>query len=208
MYYIYHIPGIKIGCTTNPKRRIKYAQKYTDYEILETHTDMIIAANRELELQFQYGYRVDRGKYNHHKYSSIGKKGGLKNVETGHIEILKKSISKERRTEIGKKNGLKNVENGHIKKLGDMWGKINGKRNVESGHFDKIRELGTQAAKIKNSKPILQYSKSGQFIKKWDSMSDVSRELNIPQSNISVCASGKTKSAGGFIWKYETNMLN
>jgi hypothetical protein len=66
MYYIYHIPGVKIGCSDNPKRRVK-AQKYDYYEILETHIDINIASNREIELQKQYGYKVDRILYSESK---------------------------------------------------------------------------------------------------------------------------------------------
>ena len=45
-YFIYYIPGVKIGCTKDPKRRIK-SQGYTEYEILEVHTDIYEAAKRE-----------------------------------------------------------------------------------------------------------------------------------------------------------------
>jgi hypothetical protein len=69
-YYIYHIPNFKhkngkvgkIGCTINPKRRIK-KQGYTDYEILEVHIDRNVAAERELLLQKQFGYEIDQSKY-------------------------------------------------------------------------------------------------------------------------------------------------
>jgi len=62
MYYIYHIPGVKIGCTKNLKSRINQQTK-GKYEILETHTDINIASQRELELQKQYGYKVDACDY-------------------------------------------------------------------------------------------------------------------------------------------------
>lgn len=59
MYYIYHIPGKKIGCTKNPKRRLS-EQNTNVYEILEIHNDIDIASNRERELQNQYGYKLDK----------------------------------------------------------------------------------------------------------------------------------------------------
>ena len=58
MYYIYHIPGVKIGCTQNLKRRMK-EHKYPNYEVLETHIDIEIASERERQLQKQYGYKID-----------------------------------------------------------------------------------------------------------------------------------------------------
>lgn len=54
MYYIYHIPNVKIGCTTNPKKRVK-AQGYKEWEILETHKCIDTASKREIELQKEYG---------------------------------------------------------------------------------------------------------------------------------------------------------
>lgn len=54
----------------------------------------------------------------------------------------------------------------------------------------------------KLNKPIIQFSKDGAFIKKWDSAWDVQRELGINQGNIIKCCKEKKKSAGGFIWRY------
>lgn len=53
-----------------------------------------------------------------------------------------------------------------------------------------------------NSKKVMQYDKEYNLIKIWDSTMDAQRELNIKSYNISKCCNGKTKSAGGFIWKY------
>jgi len=54
-YTIYHIPGIKIGCSKRIENRIK-EQKFNEYEILEVHNDINIASEREKELNLQYGY--------------------------------------------------------------------------------------------------------------------------------------------------------
>ena len=62
MYYIYHIPGIKIGVTKKPKLRVKQ-QGYSEFEILECHTDIYITPEREIELQKEYGYVVDYTPY-------------------------------------------------------------------------------------------------------------------------------------------------
>jgi len=57
-YIIYHIKGIKIGCSKRIEKRIK-EQKFNEYEILEVHTDINIASEREKELNLQYGYEWD-----------------------------------------------------------------------------------------------------------------------------------------------------
>ena len=76
-----------------------------------------------------------------------------------------------------------------------------GNKATESGQIFNITKLSVE----KTKKTILQYSKSGKFIKKWVSVRDVGRKLNINVSNLSQCALGNRQSAGGFIWKYETN---
>lgn len=53
------------------------------------------------------------------------------------------------------------------------------------------------------SKPITQYSKSGEFIRDWKGASEVERVLRINNSHIIECCKGKLKSAGGFIWRYK-----
>lgn len=53
-----------------------------------------------------------------------------------------------------------------------------------------------------NSKPILQYDLNGNFIKRWDSMSDIERELNIRHGRIWYCCTNRQKTSHGFIWRY------
>lgn len=52
------------------------------------------------------------------------------------------------------------------------------------------------------STPILQFTKDGKFVRKWDSSMQVERELGINNSNISKCCKRKLKSAGGYLWMY------
>lgn len=51
-------------------------------------------------------------------------------------------------------------------------------------------------------KAIIQLSKNGKFISKYESVNDAARKNNLRQSNISACLVGKTKSCGGYIWRY------
>ncbi len=52
-------------------------------------------------------------------------------------------------------------------------------------------------------KEVYQFDLSGAFIKKWNSLQDAEKELNILYSSISSCCNGKIKSAGGYIWSYK-----
>ena len=51
-------------------------------------------------------------------------------------------------------------------------------------------------------KKILQFTKSGEFVREWQSAYEAMRELGIAQSSICKCCKGERKSAGGYIWKY------
>ena len=64
-YYLYHIPGKKIGVTRDLISRVVDQQGYNldEIEVLEQSTDIDYISDRELELQLSYGYRVDRQKY-------------------------------------------------------------------------------------------------------------------------------------------------
>jgi len=65
MYYIYHIPGKKIGVTSNLNTRVTITQGYSpdEYEVLDQSDDINYISEKEIELQKSYGYRVDRKLY-------------------------------------------------------------------------------------------------------------------------------------------------
>lgn len=53
------------------------------------------------------------------------------------------------------------------------------------------------------AKAIIQYSKSGEFIREWECITDVERELNIKVTAICNNLKGYSKSSGGYVWKYK-----
>jgi len=65
MYYIYHIPGKKIGVTSNLINRVTKQQGYAlgEYEVLLSSKDIDYISAKEIELQKSYGYKVDRQTY-------------------------------------------------------------------------------------------------------------------------------------------------
>ena len=65
MYYLYHIPGKKIGVTCNLNNRVTLGQGYKEgeYEVLEQSEDIDYISDREIELQQSYGYKKDRKLY-------------------------------------------------------------------------------------------------------------------------------------------------
>ena len=55
----------------------------------------------------------------------------------------------------------------------------------------------------KRSLPILQFTKDGELVKEWPSLSEAYRQLGISPGNICYCLKGYRKSAGGFVWRYK-----
>jgi NTP pyrophosphatase (non-canonical NTP hydrolase) len=62
MYYLYHIPGKKIGVTRDLNSRVTQQQGYAadEYEVLLTSDDIDFISDKEIELQKSYGYKKDR----------------------------------------------------------------------------------------------------------------------------------------------------
>ena len=54
-----------------------------------------------------------------------------------------------------------------------------------------------------NRKPILQYTKGGEFVKEWLGAFEIEKELGIAGTKIAAVCKGKRKSAGGYKWKYK-----
>jgi len=73
MYYLYHIPGKKIGVTRNLNHRVTLMQGYkeNEYEVLEQSDDIEYISDREIELQKSYGYKVDMKLYKNLKFNKM-----------------------------------------------------------------------------------------------------------------------------------------
>ena len=59
-----------------------------------------------------------------------------------------------------------------------------------------------KAAKA-HQKPIVQYTKDGDFIAKWEGAKEVEKSLGISDGSIWLCCNNKRRTAGGFVWRYE-----
>jgi len=72
-YYLYHIPGKKVGVTTNLEERVHKQQGYYpgEYEIIETSDDIDFISLGEQIMQRNYGYKVDEVPYNKLKFNNM-----------------------------------------------------------------------------------------------------------------------------------------
>jgi len=92
MYYIYHIPGKKIGVTRNLNNRVTLMQGYKpdEYEVLDSSEDVDYISEKEIELQKSYGYKVDRK-----LYKNLFKKMKLNATEQTTTFPYEKKVLKE-----------------------------------------------------------------------------------------------------------------
>jgi NTP pyrophosphatase (non-canonical NTP hydrolase) len=73
MYYLYHIPGKKIGVTRDLENRVTKQQGYEphEFEVLMSTKDIDLVSLAERDFQKQFGYRVDEVPYNKLKFNNM-----------------------------------------------------------------------------------------------------------------------------------------
>ena len=71
-YYLYHIPGKKIGITKDLKKRVEEQQGYYEgeYDVILQTDDINVISEAEISLQKAFGYRVDEEPYNELKFNN------------------------------------------------------------------------------------------------------------------------------------------
>jgi hypothetical protein len=97
---------------------------------------------------------------------------------------------------------------GKIRK--DILGDNNPAKRTEVKYKISLHKKGDKnpmfGIKPTNIKSVLQYDLNMNLIKEWNDITQASKELNIYNSNISMCCKGKLKTTGGYIWKYKNNL--
>lgn len=84
-------------------------------------------------------------------------------------------------------------------KLSDSLKKVSHLRAPRKPHSEKTKLKMSDSSTKKSS--VLQYSMEGIFLKRWESISEVVKELGFEQASISRCCQGKQKSSYGYIFK-------
>ena len=75
-------------------------------------------------------------------------------------------------------------------------------KNKSSTHREKLSE-----SKKNSGHKILQYSLSGEYIKTWSNIDTVAKTLKVSRESIAGCCRGKSKTAHGFIWRYNGSII-
>jgi hypothetical protein len=74
-------------------------------------------------------------------------------------------------------------------------------------HLEYIKKEHAKWVSGYFSKPVDEYSLDGKYIKTWNNIISVEKELGIHHSNISLVIKGKRKTAGNRIWKEKGDAL-
>lgn len=151
----------------------------------------------------------------------ISNKGRVKSLKYGKERILKPQDNGRGYMIIGLfKNGiLKHIKVHRLvaitfisnpENLSEVNHKDENKKNNCVENLEWIRHMdncnyGTRNERVgySHSKPILQYSKSGDFIREWQGAREIEKLLGINHTSIIQSCKGRYKSAGGFVWKYK-----
>ena len=126
---------------------------------------------------------------------NLYKNGEMKTYRIHRLVAQTFILNPQNLTDVNQKD--ENKENNSVQNL--EW--CDRKYNTNYGtRNQRVSEKNTNG---KRSKPVLQYTKSGVFVREWKSTRDVQRNLNYSQGHISNCCNGKLKSAYNFIWKFK-----
>ena len=92
MYYLYHIPGKKIGMTSNIYSRVIKQQgyKFGEFEILESSIDLDTIEQLEKLYQTKYGYKNDLNSYTDAKNSPINQ---FKSNKTMYTNVTAQTVT-------------------------------------------------------------------------------------------------------------------
>ena len=65
MYFVYHVPKVKVGMTSNLGKRVFEEQGYDPADVQILHTTYVMEEASELERMYQksFGYKVDQMTY-------------------------------------------------------------------------------------------------------------------------------------------------
>ena len=79
------------------------------------------------------------------------------------------------------------------------------KNKLSEAHTGKhpSEEMKNKIRENTPSKPIIQFSKDGEFIAEYSSLMEAEHQTGCYHGNICKCCKGKLKSIGGYIWRYK-----
>lgn len=161
--------------------------------------DRITVSSKGVNRKFK-GITRARTLYNNGYYAARICKNGT--VKTAFIHRLMAEIfipNPENKPQVNHINGVKT--DNRIENL--EW--VTCQENIQHAYDTGLTILPT-GSDHHHAKPVLQFDKSYNLIKRYCSVTEAGKELGILRRGIYGVCSGDFKSAGGFIWKYEEDL--
>jgi hypothetical protein len=199
-HYIYEIFGKKIGATQNVARRMmQQGVKEGEYRVIEEHTNAKTTSYREIELQKEYNYPVDKQLY----WKTLKNQNKVNRKEIAAKIDWKPIKDKVDWNTVLKTNRTPKMDYKQIRKKSEKttkdhnWNKIFVEKRTPNIDYKLIAE--------QNSKKINQYDLNNNFIKNWNGITEAKEIMgNKEDRTINQCLSLKhpRKTAFGYIWKY------
>ena len=180
IYYIYEIPGVKVGCTKNLKKRMQRQEVWNSkqYKVLGAANNIQDAADMEREWQIKLGYKIDKN-----TYDVI-----LKNQQ--------KCLTPEAQA---KRVANTNWEEANKKRIANTNLKEASKKRVANIDWKTSRAKSAEKCK----KAIIVQNLNTNKIFEFDSIIKANSLLNIDRTSIYAVLNGKKKQCKGFTFKYK-----
>lgn len=174
------------------------------YEV--SNLGRVKSLNRERKQGIGNYYREEKilkSELNHKGYSIVSlHNNNVKKTKFIHRLVAMAFLSNlENKPQVNHKDG--NKQNNCVENLEWCTNKENMQHAFENG-LHKGGNYGKFGGEHNRAKKIKQYDLQGEFIQQWNSIIDITRNLNILSQNISKCCKKQygRKTAGGFIWRY------
>lgn len=174
----------------------KYGWENFTHSVIQTTHTLVTA--QILEIMWISFYKKRCGVYNITKGGEGSNGVPMSELTKNKISIANKGKNAWNKGKTGyimtaeQKEKISKSNKGHI-----PWNK--GKKGYHIGY--EMPECRKESLMLLHSKPVLQYTITGEFIQRWKSAKEVQRKLGI--FNIGKCCNGKIHTSGGFIWKYD-----
>ena len=199
-YYIYEIPGVKVGCTTDMVRRQKQQRDKGEMILLESYNDIQKASERERELQVDKGYNLETTTYNF----IVNKLQPLSNTPQAIAKMLANTDQEKRGKSISKAlKGVKKTKEHKLKLREANLGKtipLETRKKISETSKKWTGDRGVS----KRKRPVVQLDLNHNPIKIWGCAKEV--QLTIPgiwETPIGErCRKVSEKPYKGYYWEY------